>query len=362
MKIASIRLHRFEAPLQTPFVTALRRVETLEDTIVAIEDEEGRIGYGEGAAVMPVTGESSASIRAAIRYLTPHLIGREVENVERLFAHIDKLLAHNTTVKAMLSSALYDLLAQREGLPLYRYLNPHVQHATLHSDITLSLGDAKSTETALSGALRRGFKALKVKLGADIETEKARIRSLFKHLPAGVSVRLDANQAYDSDSTIDLLQSLEAEGIVCECIEQPIPAEDFEGLKQIKRSCNTPLLADESAFSLRDARILFEMDAVDAINIKLAKCGGIHEALKLLALCKNYGKKAMVGCMLEGPVAIAAAAHLAAASDDTVTMVDLDAVALLSKQPLPTRMSFNNGSITLNNDAGLGIALEPPDK
>jgi L-alanine-DL-glutamate epimerase-like enolase superfamily enzyme len=118
-------------------------------------------------------------------------------------------------------------------------------------------------------------------------------------------------------------------------------------MRRIKQAAQTPLLADEAVFSLEDARRVIEADAADMINIKLAKTGGISGALELGALCRDNDVKCMMGCMLEGPVAIAAAAHTAAALSDTVTLVDLDAVALLQTPYNPSDVRFEESRIYL---------------
>ncbi|MGC9350954.1 MAG: enolase C-terminal domain-like protein, partial [Sulfurovum sp.] len=117
----------------------------------------------------------------------------------------------------------------------------------------------------------------------------------------------------------------------------------------------TPVLADESVFSLNDAQRLLERDAVDYINIKLDKCGGISKAIELADLCERYGVKCMLGCMLEGPIAIAGALHVASAKAETITMIDLDGVALLADNPTDGTILFDESSLKLSEEIGLGI-------
>ena len=142
-------------------------------------------------------------------------------------------------------------------------------------------------------------------------------------------MRLDANQGWSSDECIRLLQRLEHQNIPIEFIEQPVYAKDYLGLKDIKQKVQTPILADESIYDIYDAKLLLELDAIDYINIKLDKCGGISKALEIANLAKEYDTKCMIGCMLEGPISISAAATVAAARADIITMIDLDAVSLL---------------------------------
>jgi L-alanine-DL-glutamate epimerase-like enolase superfamily enzyme len=154
-----------------------------------------------------------------------------------------------------------------------------------------------------------------------------------------------------------LLHILEKKDIIAEFIEQPVAADDIDGLKYIKERVQTPLLADESIFSLKDAKRLLEMQAIDYVNIKLAKTAGITQALKLADLSKEFDVKCMIGCMLEGPISVAAGVHVASAKADIITMLDLDAISLLASHPVETSIVFNESDIILSEDVGLGVSL-----
>ena len=173
-------------------------------------------------------------------------------------------------------------------------------------------------------------------------------------LDKSIALRLDANQGWTAQESVTLLHALEKKDIIAEFIEQPVAAEDIEGLKYIKERVQTPLLADESVFSLKDAKRLLEMEAVDYINIKLAKTAGITQALQLADLSAEFGVKCMIGCMLEGPISVAAGVHVASAKADSITMLDLDAVALLASHPVHTDIIFKESEITLSDTVGLG--------
>jgi L-alanine-DL-glutamate epimerase-like enolase superfamily enzyme len=170
-----------------------------------------------------------------------------------------------------------------------------------------------------------------------------------------IKLRLDANQGWSAKESVALLHALEKQGIIAEFIEQPVAADDYEGLRYIKERVQTPLLADESIFSLKDAKRLLEMQAIDYVNIKLAKTAGITQALELADLSKSYGVKCMIGCMLEGPISVAAGVHVASAKADIITMLDLDAVSLLASHPVTTSIQFKQSTIMLSDDTGLGV-------
>jgi len=353
MKITAIHTTLLYAPLKTPFVTALRRVEALEDVVVIIECDNGLVGYGEGAPTPQITGETIGSMKAAIDFIAPHLTGRPFDDLEHLIAIIHRTIKHNTTAKSALEIALYDLKAKVAKAPLYQLLGGTQTH--FKTDITISMNEIETMIADAQKAVTLGYKTLKVKIGSDPTLDAKRIIHIAQALPSHITLRLDANQGWSAKESITLLQQIEAEGIVAEFIEQPVAAEDKAGLKAIKEAVKTPVLADESVFSLTDAKTLLEMEAVDYINIKLAKTGGITQALQLADLCESYGVSCMLGCMLEGPIAVAAGVHVASAKANTITMLDLDAVALLASHPAQSKVVFDESDIKLADVAGVGV-------
>ena len=355
MKITNIRTTLLQAPLKTPFVTALRRVDALEDVVVIIECDDGTVGYGEGAPTPQITGETIASMQAAIDFISPHLIGKTIDDFDTLIHTVHHTIKHNTTAKSALEIALFDLKAKAESKPLYKMLGG--TQKAFKTDITISMNDTDTMIADAQKAVILGYDTLKIKIGSDPLLDAERVIAIHQTLPEHIKLRLDANQGWSAKESVTLLHTLEAEGIVAEFIEQPVAADDYEGLKYIKERVQTPVLADESVFSLHDAKRLLEMEAVDYINIKLAKTGGISHALSLADLCREYGVKCMLGCMLEGPISVAAGVHIASAKADVITMLDLDAVALLASHPAKTEMLVEESHIVLADVPGLGISL-----
>jgi o-succinylbenzoate synthase len=356
MTIKSIETQVLTAPLKYPFQTALRRVERLEDLVVTIHTDEGLTGYGEGAPTPVITGETMGTMQAAIDYLSDFLIGKEFEAFDALIDTVQHRLLHNTTAKSALEIALYDLKAQREGVPLYRMLGG--KRTQFETDITISLGDVDAMVRETLDAILRGYRILKIKVGEDPERDIARIEAIAQAVEEHIVLRLDANQGWSVEETIHVMRVLEHRGIHPELLEQPIDASNSEGLRQIREQIATPLLADEAVFSPDDARRLLENEAADMINIKLAKCGGISTAMKVIDVAEEFDVPCMLGCMLEGPLSIAAGLHVASARESVVTMFDLDAVALLSEHPAVGGVRFDESQLALSDVPGLGLRIK----
>jgi o-succinylbenzoate synthase len=355
MKISNIRTSTLKAPLKNPFITSLRRVDALEDLVVIIECDDGSVGYGEGAPTPVITGETMGSMIATIEYIKPHIIGKEIEDFDTILSLVHNLILKNTTAKSALEIALYDLKAKAARQPLYQMLGGTQTH--FKTDITISMGEIDKMIADSLDAVSLGYDTLKIKIGDDPQKDIERVKAIHSALDKHIKLRLDANQGWTAKESVSLLHALEKENIIAEFIEQPVRADDIEGLRYIKERVQTPLLADESIFSVKDARKLLEMQAIDYVNIKLAKTAGISQALELADLSKAFGVKCMIGCMLEGPISVAAGVHVASAKADVITMLDLDAVSLLASHPVETSIVFNESEIILSDRVGLGVSL-----
>ena len=356
MKISNILTSTLKAPLKNPFITSLRRVDTLEDLVVIVECDNGSVGYGEGAPTPVITGETMGSMIAAIDYIKPHVIGKEIEDFDTILSLVHNLILKNTTAKSALETALYDLRSKSLKQPLYQMLGGTQTH--FKTDITISMGEIEKMIADSLDAVNLGYDTLKIKIGDDPQKDRERVKAIHNALDKNIKLRLDANQGWTAKESVTLLHALEKENIIAEFIEQPVAADDLEGLFYIKERVQTPLLADESIFSVKDAKKLLEMQAIDYVNIKLAKTAGITQALELADLSKEFGVKCMIGCMLEGPISVAAGVHVASAKADVITMLDLDAVSLLASHPVETDILFNESEIVLSEDVGLGVSYK----
>ncbi|MDD5359979.1 MAG: dipeptide epimerase [Sulfurovaceae bacterium] len=354
MKIKSIQTTLFQSPLKTPFKTALRTVSNLEDIVVIIECENGLIGYGEGSPTAVITGETLGTMKEAIEYISNFLIGLNIDaNFEDIINIIHSKLLHNTTAKSALEIAIYDLISKYRDKPLFSFLGG--DKIAFTTDITISLDEINKMVSDSLSAVSLGYDTLKIKLGNNAKKDIERIIEIHRALPNDTILRLDANQGWNVEQTIEIMQKVENLGIFPQLLEQPIKADDISGLKEIKGKIKTPILADESVFNLSQAKYILETKSADFLNIKLAKCGGISVALKIAKLAKEYNVKCMMGCMLEGPIGIVASLHLVSAMSDIINMVDLDAVALLANQPKNCSVIFDESHITLSKNSGLGI-------
>ena len=202
-------------------------------------------------------------------------------------------------------------------------------------------------------AIKKGFKALKVKVGTDPIEDVERIKSIRKAVDNEIEIRLDANQGWTPKQAINVLNKTERFNI--QFAEQPVPAKDLKDLAKVRKHSPIPIMADESVHSPEDALRLIEAEAVDLINIKLMKSGGILKGKKIASIAEAAGIPCMVGCMGESGIGIAAAAHLAAAVKN-IQYADLDSDLLL-KDKLAEKggTKVKNSMHILPKKHGLGI-------
>jgi len=353
LKITNIETKILKTPLKTPFKTALRRVDSLEEVIVTIYTDSGIRGYGAGSNTAVLTGETISTLIGGVEYFKPLLVGRDLEEFNSLLKLIQTQIKNNTTLKSMLEMGLYDIYSKSLRLPLYRLLGGEKRE--FETDITISLNSIEEMIKDSKKAIEEGYRTLKIKVGEELKKDFERILVLTKKFPA-VNFRVDANQAWTPKESVKICKMLEKENIYnIELIEQPVKAKDIRGLKFVRDRVDIPILADEAIFSPKDAIEILEMEACDFINIKLAKSGGVRNALLIADIAELYGVKCMFGCMLEGSISLTTALHIASAKANIITMLDLDSVSLLKYNKIETNAKFKGSKIELSNTFGLGV-------
>ena len=362
MKITDIELRMLRVPLKTPFKTALRTVDTVEDIVVLVRTDTGHTGHGEAPATAVITGDTHGSIVEAIeRFIKPRLIGQEIANLNRICGLIQGAMERNTSAKAAVEIAVYDLWAQLYGAPLYQMLGGG--DPVITTDITISVDHIDKMVADSIAAVERGFDSLKIKVGKDIGLDIERVKAIHAAVEGRALLRLDANQGWTAKQAVYAMHALEDAGVLLELLEQPVKAADIEGLKYVTERVHTPVMADESVFGPSQVFDLIQRRAADIINIKLMKTGGISNAVRVADIAALYGVQCMIGCMLESAISVAAAVHLAVAKADAITKVDLDGPSLSQFNPVHGGVVFNESEITITDAPGLGIVridgLEP---
>lgn len=325
-----------------PFIIARGGTSEYRVVWVKLRDNDGVEGWGE-AAPSKFYGETADSVMAAVQSFAPLLENANAWSLEAIEHALELALRWNASARCAVSAALHDLHGKRLGVPLWKLWGLEPAAAPQSS---FTIGMAPDDET-LRARVREaaGYPVLKVKLGTPRDAETLRI--VRKEAPNAI-LRVDANASWSPKLAVQMLDTLVQCGV--EMLEQPVPAHDIAGLKFIRDRSPIPVVADESCLVATDIPRLAE--AVDGVNIKLAKCGSLREAMRMIAVARAHSLKVMCGCMIETTLGIAAAAQFSPLLD----YADLDGAALLSDDPF-AGPAIPGGVITLGDAPGLGVTL-----
>lgn len=354
-RIASVSAQPWTLPLVSPFVIAARTATEARNVRIKIETENGLVGLGASAPVGYVTGESVESVQDALQAVGAELVGQPVDRLGPLLARANTALADAPAARAGLEIALYDVWAKARHLPLWQHFGGTLDRVT--TDVTIPIVGPEAAALLALDAWADGFRALKVKVGDPDGTEAdlARIHAVVVAVP-NLRLRIDANQAFTPDAAIIFARVLEKMSAPVDLLEQPVDKSDVAGLKYVRDRTAFPVFADETARSVPEVLHLLQADAVDGINVKLMK-SGITDALQIMALTKAFGKKLMLGCMLETGLGIAAATQIAAGTG-AFDYLDLDSHRLLKPiAGLSGGYRVAGQELIVENDAGWGTIL-----
>lgn len=353
LKITKINVAPKSARLKEPITISLGTIEHSMSAIVEIETDEGINGYGEGSPGILITGETLKGTTECIQLFEKQLIGVDPLDIEKIHSIMNATAALAPSAKTAIDIACYDLFGKKANLPVYKLLGGF--DSCVKTDMTIGIDASEIMAEKAKIAVAQGFDTLKVKVGTGFATDIARIKTIREAVGSEINIRLDANQGWNPKEAVNTINHLAQYGI--ELVEQPVAYHDIEGLTYVTTNVGTPIMSDESCFNSKDALRLIKARAVDFVNIKLMKCGGIHEALKINSICEAAGVECMIGCMVEETnIGVTAAAHLAAATKN-ITRADLDATFGLNEVAIPGGVGLEATSeIQLSGKAGLGLS------
>jgi len=354
MKIRNIELFYFDIPLLQPFRISIGTMHGANDVLVRVETDADLVGWGEACPFPPITGETQETNVAVARNLRDILIGRDPRAVAAFLREAGRLIDANPSILAAFDMALHDIAGQAAGLPLFRFLGG--EKAAIETDITTDLDTPERMAGRAAGFAASGFRKIKIKVGQDPDLDRARLAAIRKAVGDGCGISIDANQGWTVPQAIRALRSMEEFRV--DFVEQPVAAWDLAGLREVRRRSPIPVMADEALFSPHDAINLVRAGACDYFNIKLMKCGGVRNALKIAHIAEAANVRSMVGCMLETRLALTAAAHVMSA-ESNIIFADLDGHTSHAVDPIIGGMELDGGTVTLPETPGLGVDIDP---
>jgi L-Ala-D/L-Glu epimerase len=362
MRILSITTEPLEVPLVDPFVIATARVDVTQSVLVRVEVEARGIqvaGLAEAACLRPVTHEGPGDVHAALRGIAPALLERSLAapTVEGFEALVGDALDATPVARAGLQVALLDAVARAEGRHLVSLLDPVIPlPRRFVSDVTLPILPIDRIVTLADEWRARGFRTFKVKVGHDLDEDRAALLAVARRVP-DARFRLDANAGFTAAEAIALLGECVAAGLHIECFEQPCAREDVDGLEAVQASVRgVPVIADESFRGRADLdAILTRRGRIGGVNLKIVKLGGVLEALALGRRARDAGLLVMVGGMVETRLGMSAGACLAACFDEV--FADLDTAWLLASDPFTGGYEAEGEVYEVGRGTGHGVRI-----
>ena len=356
MKISHIDVYKYNIELTNPTVVPIGVLDAANNVVLRITTESGKEGWGEASPFAPITGDTQESNFRNARSLGQSILGKDPLAIENRMDEIGAITIGEPSLRSAFDMALYDILGQVAQLPLYALLGG--ERRNLRTDYTIGMQESVTgTLDRLGECLAMGFNEVKLKVGRPGLADVEHVAAVRKHVGEGMAIKVDSNQGWDYQTAVANLQAMKPYNL--QYSEQPLAAWDYENLRRLRAKVDTAICADESVFDDRDALKLVAMGAVDYLNIKLGKSGGIRTALRIEAIARAAGNKCMIGCFAESRLGLTAAAHLASARPN-IHFLDLDSAFGMKADPVAGGIEFSNevgGQIELPVSPGLGASI-----
>ncbi|MEO0468048.1 MAG: dipeptide epimerase [Bacteroidota bacterium] len=351
MKIADIQIQQEHLALTRPYTIAYKTVSDVENCFVKVILDNGIIGLGASNPSKQVVGETVSDVVRLLKEKASRFIGADIRELAKLWHDLEDDFSQSPGSMAALDIAFHDAFTQYLDIPLARFLGQ--QHISLPTSITIGIKNVAETIEEAEEYQGRGFRILKVKLGHSLEEDIERLVKLRERFGKSMGIRVDANQGYTIEQLLDFWQRILPLDI--ELIEQPLKADVIEPMRDLPEGLRLKIAADESLVNVRDAfRLSQPSPATGIFNIKLMKCGGIHQGLRIAEQARLAGCELMWGCNDESIISISAALHAAFACKHT-RYLDLDGSLDLARDLVQGGFVIENGEMGLAGGNGLGV-------
>lgn len=322
-----------------------------DNVFLILRTDDGYIGHGMAAPDQLITGEDAGTVTQAYRgHIESCMKGENPFYYSRLYEELREALPGQSSALAMVEIALYDIMAQKAGVPLYMFLGGFKQQ--IITSVTIGIMEEQEVLERTARLIRQGIKAVKIKGGKDVERDIRMISLVRKSIGDGIALTFDANQGYSLIEAAHFIRNTKHANL--ELIEQPTSPELTFQWHLLRQEGNIPIMADESLKKLADSFSLTSRQAVDFLNIKLMKVGGITPALQINSSARSAAVKCMMGCMDESSLGIAAGLHVALARPN-ISHADLDSWLDIEEDPFAGLIILKDGYLRTTELPGLGI-------
>ncbi len=327
-------------------------INNCDNVFLRLETDEGLIGHGMAAPDVLITEEDSASVMATYKsHIEACVLGEDPFYYSRLYEEMREAIPGQSSALAMMEIALFDLMAQKAGVPLYKLLGGFRER--IITSVTIGIMEEKCALERAKKLIDMGIKAIKIKGGKDVERDIQLIEKIRELIGNNVALTFDANQGYSLIESAHFIRNSKNANL--ELIEQPTSPELTFQWHLLRAEGNVPIMADESLKKLSDSFTLTSRQAVDFLNVKLMKVGGITPALQINSSARSADVRCMMGCMDESSLGIAAGLHVALARPN-FSHADLDSwLDMEDDDPFAGLVILKDGYLYPRQEPGLGI-------
>jgi L-alanine-DL-glutamate epimerase-like enolase superfamily enzyme len=352
--IKHIDIYRFSMAME-PFTIATGTMRYAQNVFIRIHTDAGFYGVGECSAFPMIVGETQETCLAMARDFAKLLDSQDALNIPARMQQLDDFTAGNYTIKSAFDMSLHDIAAKNAGLPLYAFLGG--LRREVETDITIGIAEPEVMAQKAIKFKESGATILKVKLGKDARHDVERIRQIRQAVGQDTRIRIDANQGWNFEDAVFALQAMGSLNV--EFCEQPMRTWYNNRLPELMQLSPVKIMADESVYTHHDARQQIQSGSCDYINIKLAKSGGILEALKIHDLASEHNIPCMMGGMLESRIALSAKLHLVYACPN-IQFFDMDTCMLGHlEDPCQGGVTYQGYHLNIDDTPGIGADAKP---
>ncbi len=306
IKIEEINIYQLEIPLNIEFAISLGSQNFYEGIIIEMKTLKNT-GYGEAETIQQITGETPNVLFNIAEDLIRSMEGKKFDSIEDASLFIYSFSYGNSAAKSSVEMAIYELLTKEYNISLYRFLGGSLNPRS--TSLTIPIGSVKQSLELLENYQKFGIKIIKIKIGKNLDDDMEKINKISENLKSGVKFFADANQGYNLNQALKMSNLLYRKEALF--IEQPLPRNFIYETSELRKKTELPIMLDESISTPYDIINAIRYGAADLINVKLSKSGGIRNAIKILSIAAAGGVDAMVGCMLESKLGIAASLAVA---------------------------------------------------
>ena len=354
MKITHVEAIPVRVPRPQPFQSSLGTHQASENAVVLIHTDAGLTGIGEASSIWDRRGRGESE--AINGLLADVLCGLDPRRIREIADRMDQLLHRSFPAKAGIEMALYDLVGKACDVPVYQLLGGQVRDRVLLSH-SLSMGDPEAIAAQAQSLVAQGYKTLKAKIGRDLRADLAVLAAVRGAIGNEIVLRVDANMGWSSAK--EAVRSIEAiSDFDLELVEQPLAADDLEGLRFVRERVSLPIMADESVWTPADALNCVRHQAVDVFNVYVSEAGGLGAAARIFAIAEAARLPCIIGSMPELGIGTAAQAHLAFAMPNLGYASDVNGCVYHSGDVIREKLPIADGYILPPAGPGLGVTLD----